>query len=149
MKTRDILGLNARNVIFLSRYNKSSGRRIADHKLLTKNALRKAKLPIPKLYRVFRKFEEIDKFNFIKKLPESFVIKPDNSMGGEGILVIEKGGKYAGEWITTTGETKNVADFRLLIREIIEGRFSMQNKPDIAFCEERVRIHPAFEKVCW
>ena len=149
MKTSDILGLNARNVLFLSKYNKPSGKRIADHKLLTKNALRRAKLPIPKLYRVFRKFEEIDKFNFIKKLPESFVIKPDNSLGGEGIVVVEKRGKYAGEWITTTGETKNIGDFKLLIREILEGRFSMQNKPDIAFCEERVRIHPSFKHICW
>jgi alpha-L-glutamate ligase-like protein len=149
VKTRDILGLNARNILFLGRYNKASGKRIANHKLLTKSVLRKAKLPIPKLYRVFRKLEEIDKFDFVKKLPESFVIKPDNSLGGEGILVIEKRGKYAGEWVTTTNEVKNVADLKLLIREILEGHFSMKNRPDIAFCEERIRIHSAFEKVCW
>lgn len=149
VRTRDILGLNARNILFLKRYNKPSGKRIADHKLLTKSALQKAKLPIPRLYRVFRKPEDIDKFNFISKLPESFVVKPDNSLGGEGILVVEKRGQYAGEWVTTTGETVNVDDLKLLIREILEGRFSMQNKPDIAFVEERVRIHPAFEKICW
>ncbi len=149
MKIRDILGMNARNTLFLSRYNRVSGKKIANHKLLTKSALRKAKLPIPKLYRVFRKVEEIDKFDFIKKLPESFVIKPDNSLGGEGILVIAKHGKYAGEWVTTTGETKTIGDFKLLIQDILEGRFSMENKPDIAFVEERIRIHPAFKKVCW
>lgn len=149
MKFRDILGLNARNILFLSRYNKPSGKKIADHKLLTKSALQKAKLPIPKLYRVFRRIEEIDKFDFIKKLPESFVIKPDNSLGGEGIMVIKKGGKYAGEWLTATGETMTVADFRLLIRDILEGRFSMSREPDIAFIEERIRVHKAFRKVCW
>jgi len=141
--------MNARNILFISKYNKASGKKIANHKLLTKSALRKEKLPIPKLYRVFRKFEEIDKFDFVKKLPESFVIKPDNSLGGEGIIVIEKRGKFAGEWITTTGETKNVGDFKLLIRDILEGRFSMENKPDIAFVEERIRIHPVFSRVCW
>jgi len=149
MKIRDILGMNARNILFLSRYNRSSGKKIANHKLLTKSALRKAKLPIPKLYRVFRKAEEIDKFDFIKKLPESFVIKPDNSLGGEGIAVIAEHGKYAGEWVTTTGETKNVGDFKFLIQDILEGRFSMESKPDIAFIEERIRIHPVFKKVCW
>lgn len=149
MKTRDILGMNARNILFISRYNKAAGKRIANHKLLTKSTLQKAKLPTPKLYRVFRKIEEIDKFDFIKKLPESFVIKPDNSLGGEGIMVIEKHGKYAGEWITTTGEKKTIGDFKLLIRDILEGRFSMKNQPDIAFVEERIRIHPAFSKVCW
>ncbi len=149
VKIRDILGLNARNILFLRKYNKPSGKRIADHKLLTKSALQKAKLPIPSLYRVFRKPEDIDKFNFVAKLPESFVVKPDNSLGGEGILVVEKRDIYAGEWVTTTGETINVGDLKLLIREILEGRFSMQNKPDIAFIEERIRIHPAFEKICW
>lgn len=147
--TRDILGMNARNIIYLSRYNKPAGRKVADHKLLTKSTLQKAKLSTPKLYRVFRKPEEIDKFDFINKLPESFVIKPDNSLGGEGIMVIKKRGQYAGEWITSTGETKSVADFKLLIQDILEGQFSMENKPDIAFVEERIRIHPAFEKVCW
>lgn len=149
MKSRDVLGLNARNILFVSRYNKKTGKKIADHKLLTKSALRKAKLPIPRLYRVFRKFNEIDKFDFIKKLAESFVVKPDNSLGGEGILVVEQHGKYAGEWLTTTGETVNVSDFKLLIRDILEGRFSMDNRPDIAFVEERIRIHKAFEKVSW
>lgn len=149
VKTRDILGMNARNILFVSRYNKGLGKKIANHKLLTKSTLQKAKLATPKLYRVFRKIEEIDKFDFIKKLPESFVIKPDNSLGGEGIMVIEKHGKYAGEWITTTGEKKTIGDFKLLIRDILEGRFSMKNQPDIAFVEERIRIHPAFSKVCW
>lgn len=149
MKTRQILGINARNILYISRYNRAQGKRIANHKLLTKSALRKAKLPIPKLYRVFRNIEEIEKFDFIKKLPESFVIKPDNSLGGEGILVIEKHGQYAGQWITTTGESKSILDFKLLIRDILEGRFSMENKPDIAFVEERIRIHPAFKKICW
>lgn len=148
VKIRDILGLNARNVLYL-RYNNPKGKRIADHKLLTKTALQKAKLPTPKLYRVFRKNEEIEKFDFFKKLPESFVIKPDNSLGGEGILVIEKKGEKPDEWITTTGEVKNIEDFKILIREIIEGRFSMSNQPDIAFVEERIRIHPAFAKICW
>lgn len=149
VNTRDILGLNARNVLYLSRYNRHWGRKVADHKLLTKNSLQKAKLATPRLYRVFRKFEEIDKFDFVRKLGESFVIKPDNSLGGEGILVVEKNGQQQGEWVTTTGKTVKVEDFKLLIREILEGRFSMQGTPDIAFIEERVRVHPAFERVCW
>lgn len=149
VKAKHILGMNSRNILFLSRYNKSSARKIADHKLLTKSVLQKAKIAIPRLYRVFRKFEEIDKFDFMKKLPESFVIKPDNSLGGEGIMVIEKHGKYAGEWVTSTGETKTVSDFKLLIRDILEGRFSMDNKPDIAFVEERIRVNQAFSKICW
>jgi len=149
VQTKHVLGMNARNILFLGPYNRKKGKRVADYKLLTKSALQKAKLPIPRLYRVFRKFEDIEKFDFTKKLPKSFVIKPNNSLGGEGILVIRDQGKYAGEWLTTTGEKKNVNDFKLLIRDILEGRFSMKNKPDIAFVEERIRVHPRFKKISW
>lgn len=149
VKTQDILGMNARNLLYVDIYNTGKGKKIADHKLLTKSALITAKLSTPKLYGVFRKYEDINKYDFIKKLPESFVLKPDNSLGGEGIVVIEKRGKYAGEWLTTTGDIKNTDDLKLLIQDILEGRFSMDNAPDIAFLEERVRIHPAFARICY
>jgi len=149
VKQKDILGMNARNILFLGPYNKKRGKRIADYKLLTKSTLQKAKIPIPRLYRVFRKQEDIEKYDFVKKLPKSFVIKPNNSLGGEGIIVIEKQAKYAGEWFTTTNDKKTVTDFKILIREILEGRFSMKNRPDIAFVEERIRVHPRFKKISW
>ncbi len=149
VKATDMLGMNARAHLYISRYNKKSGKRIANHKLLTKTALAKYGIKTPKLYRVFRRFDEIERFDFTGKLPESFVIKPDNSLGGEGILVIERRGKYAGEWITTEGKTVNITDFRLLIQDILEGRFSMDSAPDIAFIEERIRVHPAFADISW
>src|SRR4030042_6118696 len=120
-------GMNARNSLFTSQYNKKSGKKIADHKLLTKSLLAKAGINTPKLYRVFRRHEEIDRFDFVSKLEESFVIKPDNSFGGEGIMVVEKPGRWAGEWITADGKTVRVEDFKLLVRDILEGQFSMDS----------------------
>jgi len=148
MKPSDILGLNARNHLYQSRYNRQAAKRIAASKLLTKSLLRKNKLPVPKLYRVFRKESEVDKFDF-SRLPASFVVKPSGGLGGEGIVVVEKGGEFAGQWFDVTGTKWGIDDLKILIREIILGRYSMKNLPDLAFVEERISIHPKFRKISY
>ena len=148
MAISGVLGLNARNHLYTARYNPKSAKRIANSKLLTKSTLRKAKLPVPKLFRVFRKPEEIDKFDF-NRLAASFVVKPNRGFGGEGIVVIDRGGEWAGEWIDTAGVGWRVADFKLHVQDILEGRFSIDDVPDIAFVEERIPIHPSFSKYAY
>lgn len=143
VKLKDLLGLNARNYNYLSRYNKRAGKRIADSKLLTKSTLQKAGLPVPRLYRVFRQDEDVEKYDF-NRLEESFVLKPNRGLGGEGIIVVEKKGETPGTWITAEGKEVGIDELALHTRDILEGRFSMNDAPDIAFVEERVRIHPQF-----
>jgi alpha-L-glutamate ligase-like protein len=143
VKLHHILGLNARNYEYLSNYNTSATRRIADSKLLTKSSLKKLNLPTPRLYKVFRKQSEVGTFDFTK-INDSFVVKPNRGMGGKGIIVVEKAGKKAGTWITSERQKVAVQDLEMQIADILEGRFSMNDMPDIAFVEERVRIHPAF-----
>jgi methionine salvage enolase-phosphatase E1 len=57
----DVLGLNARNRLFLSS-NKKEGRKIADSKLQTKRFLRKAGLPTPRILTIFRNSTQINDF---------------------------------------------------------------------------------------
>lgn len=143
-----ILGMNARNRVYLDSYNRPGARRIADAKLLTKNILRKNKLPRPRLFKVFRKISDLEDFRW-EKLGPSFVLKPNRGLGGEGIIVVEKGKQYAGEWITSEGKQIGIADLKLQVVDILQGRYSLQNLPDIAFVEERIPIHPFFEKYTW
>ena len=145
IKTRHLLGMNARNFEYLSLFNKVKAKKIANSKLLTKSTLRKAKLPTPRLYKVFQNDGDVEKYDFTK-LPESFVIKPNKGLGGEGIIVIEKGGLYAGEWITTTGRKFTISDIKLHVGDILEGIFSIDDSPDFAVVEERIRIHPVFDR---
>ena len=147
-KRSDILGMNARNHLYQSRYNRGRTKRIAGSKLLTKSCLRKAKLSVPKLYRTFTNEKAVEKFDFTR-LPEQFVVKPSQGLGGEGIWVIEGGGTYAGEWITVDKRTINIEDLKLHIKDILMGRFSTFDLSDRAFIEERVLIHPRFEPICF
>lgn len=146
MKWSDILGMNARNHLYQSEFNTGKSKKIADSKLMTKSVLRKNKLAVPKLYRIFKDERLVDRYDFTR-LPESFVIKPSQGLGGEGILVIDHGGEYAGEWLTVDGQKVTAADLRLHILDILSGRYSMLDLPDRAFIEERVNVHPRFEPI--
>ena len=143
-KTYYLLGKNARNQVYL-RSNKKRGRRIADSKLLTKKILSKHNLPHPKLYAVFETIEDLNNFQW-EKLPGNFVIKPSRGLGGDGILVIKKKGKWAGEWYLMGDEKIDISQIRQHILDIFAGRFSLHNLPDKAFVEERIKIHPIFKK---
>jgi len=146
MKRSDILGMNARNHLYQARYNRRKGKKIAGSKLLTKKVLRKEKLGVPQLYRIFRTEKAVDKFDF-SRLPESFVVKPSQGLGGEGIWVVERGGTFAGEWVMVDLRRVTVADLSLHIKDILSGKYSMFDLPDAAFIEERVEVHPRFEPI--
>lgn len=145
MKISDVLGLNSRNHLYTSLYNSRGGKRVANSKLLTKKTLRKAGVRVPKTYAVIKDGESLDKFDFLK-LPSDFVVKPNNGLGGQGIIVIERGGQYGGEWITSDGTTLTVQDLKLHVADILAGQYSMDDLPDTAYIEERVRVHPVFAK---
>lgn len=143
-KFNDILGMNARNFLFQSRYNRVKAKRIADSKLMTKRVMKRDKLAIPKLYKMFKREAVVENFNW-DSLPDSFVIKPSQGLGGEGILVIDK--KVDGKWQTVDGQELTAGDLKLHVLDILSGRYSMLDLPDTAFVEERVRVHPRFEPI--
>src|SRR3990167_5585929 len=89
MKSSHILGLNSRNHLYLSRFNRRSGKRIADSKLLTKKFLKKLKLPHPRLIASFSQVSDVNNFDW-NSLEDNFVVKPAGGYAGEGIVLIRK-----------------------------------------------------------
>lgn len=142
-----VLGLNARNRLFLSS-NKKEGRKIADSKLQTKRFLRKAKLSTPRILVTFRNPQQINNFAW-ETLPDNFVLKPSKGFGGQGVLIVKKKAKWAGEWYLMDGSLINIQDLKFHALEILSGRFSLQNTTDTAFIEERIKIQKIFAKYVW
>jgi len=145
VKTKDVLGINARSSEYL-RLNKKRARLRADDKLLTKKILRKAGIPHPKLLGKLKNQLEIEKFDWLK-LKCGFVIKPVQGLEGGGIILVKRPAKLAGEWILVGGRKVNTADLKLHAMDIVEGRFSRNNMPDVVMIEERVRVHRKFKKI--
>ena len=84
---RKLLGLNARNLNYIRPYNKKKAKRLADNKLLSKRALRKGGIPVPKLLAKIRTAEELENFDWTS-LPATFALKPNRGFGGGGIMVV-------------------------------------------------------------
>ena len=117
MSLKDVLGLNARNHLYAARYNPRSAKWLANSKLLTKSALRKAKLPVPRLYRVFRKEAEVDKFDFLfqdTQIPCSFFAENSSRNWSKFLHEFEK--------VVVAGN-----DRKILPKKCVHG-------PDFIFC---------------
>lgn len=135
LKNPGILGINARNLLYIKPYNKDKSVLIADDKLKTKAFLSARGIPVPKLYGVIDSMDNLTKFDF-KKLPESFVIKPNLGYGGEGIIPIVE--KENDRWISIDHEKYSLKQIQNHIQDILDGRFSVTNLNDKAFFEQLI-----------
>lgn len=137
---KSILGMNARNLDYVRPYNHAKGKRIADQKLLCKNVLKKAGLPVPSLIAKIRSRQELESFDWAT-LPDSFALKPNRGFGGEGIVVVYARKKNRDDaWVKADGSIITIADLESHIRNILDGSFSLSNTPDMAFFEERLKL---------
>lgn len=140
-KFKDILGLNRRNQEYVRPYNPPSAKALADNKIATKKMLAKEGINSPQVYKLIKNQKQLDFLDW-ESLPKSFVIKPNQGTGGNGIIVLY--GKKKGEmaWIRPGGGYITKKDIILHIENILEGRFSMGSRNDIAIIEERVKTDP-------
>ncbi|HCC67687.1 TPA: hypothetical protein DEP90_00525 [Patescibacteria group bacterium] len=142
---KDILGLNRRNQEYIRPYNSLSAKMIADNKILTKRILRKEEVNTSDVYKLIRNKKQLEYLDW-DSLPKSFVIKPNKGTGGNGIIVFYGKKKGQNAWIRPNGKTMTQRDIILHIENILEGRFSMGSKKDIAIIEERVKIAPPLKQ---
>lgn len=143
--SKTVLGMNARNFLYIRPNNKPSAKRRADDKLETKKTLLAFDLPTPELIATFYTSQDVRKFNW-KKLPENgFAIKPARGYGGAGIVAFKAWNGRSG--ITVNGETYNSKQLSSLIFDMLDGAFSLQYLPDKAFIESLISPAPFFKKI--
>lgn len=140
-RANQILGMNARNLEYVSRHNSHADKKFADDKIFTKNFLSSRGIGVAKLFHVVKSHTQLTP-EFIEALPDKFVLKPNHGFGGGGIYVfIEKRGK---KWITPSGEKFNHDDIYRHCIEILDGKYSISGVRDSVIFEEVLEAHPAF-----
>ncbi len=140
-----VLGMNARNFLYVNRFNHRRAKELADDKLATKKLLIEHNIPTPKLLATFANHGDARRFSDWTDMPETFVLKPARGYGGEGIRLIS-------EWDGTTGlnekgEKITRKTLEAYIFDILDGAFSLHNSPDKAFCEDRLVVSSTFRKL--
>jgi alpha-L-glutamate ligase-like protein len=140
---KKIMGLNARNLDYILKKKSLPLIKVANNKLKVKTILEKAGLPVPLNYYIIKNKQEFKKFSW--QLPKSFVLKPNQGLGGEGILIVYGKKKDAPIWIKAGQKLVNLEKIKYHVFSILEGNFSTEEYGDVAFFEERVKLHPAFK----
>lgn len=137
-----VLGLNERYLEYIRPNNLRSAFEIADDKVLTKKILEKYEIPVPEQIAIIANNKELENVDF-DSFPKSFVIKPVHGVRGGGVEIFYNRDK-SGEWIRSDGSRVSISRLKMLCRDIMDGKYSLHNEPDIVLVEERVKAHKAF-----
>lgn len=136
-----ILGLNARNLLYLRPYNPKKAVAFADNKLKTKAYLSARGIPTAKIYARIETRGQLRSFDF-STLPEECVLKPNYGFGGEGILILK--GRKNGMFLEQGKVPIPDSRLREHIEDILDGKFSVNGKMDTAFFEKILVSHEGF-----
>jgi alpha-L-glutamate ligase-like protein len=144
-RRHELYGINRRNVELVYAHNPRRHYPIADDKLVAKQLLAAAGVPVAETLDVCDGLFAIPAVLERLRHDGDVVIKPANGSGGQGIVVI--GANLGpGRWRTAGGgELTEPALFRHLA-EIVLGAYT-DMLADRAFVERRVHPHPVFQRL--
>lgn len=143
-RSKEVLGINHRNTVYIRPYNSARAKKIADDKILSKKILSRHNIPTAEIYKIIRTRKQLDTLKW-EDLPKSFALKPNIGTGGSGIIIFYGKRRNSLEWIKPDGGVMNVQQIKNHISQILDGQFSMGNRKDTAFIEERIINHPALK----
>lgn len=128
-----VLGLNARNLLYIKPFNPKKAVAFADDKMKTKAFLSARGIPTARLFARIETRRQLSSFDF-KSLPDECVLKPNEGFGGEGIIILRgrRNGVFLEQGKTPISEER----LREHIEDILDGKFSISGQADIAFFEQ-------------
>ncbi|MDD5470166.1 MAG: sugar-transfer associated ATP-grasp domain-containing protein, partial [Candidatus Peribacteraceae bacterium] len=137
-----ILGINARNLLYVKPFNPKKAIAMADDKLRTKAFLMARGIPAAKIYARIETREQLHAFDF-SKLPNECVLKPNSGFGGEGIVIL-KGRDKQGNFLRSGNAAMLESELTEHIEDILDGKFSLGGRRDTAFFEQILYPHECF-----
>ena len=132
LQNRGVLGINARNLLYVRPFNPRKAVAFADDKMKTKAFLSARGIPTARLYARIENRRQLANFDF-KTLPDECVLKPNFGFGGEGIIILRrKNGIFLEQG------KRPITDQRLRehVEDILDGKFSVNGRTDTAFFEQ-------------
>ena len=150
LREAGVLGLNERNAEFIMRLNPRRLYPRVDDKALTKKLALEAGMPVPDLYGIIDNQGDIRRFAEIVADHESFVVKPAQGSGGEGILVITGRSKRKRDsFRLSSGVVITEDEIAHHISNIVSGQYSLSGTLDKAMIEYCVHFDPIFAEVSY
>ncbi|OXS16020.1 alpha-L-glutamate ligase-like protein [Zobellella denitrificans] len=143
LRRMGIMGMNKRNISYISRYNPRRLYPLVDNKLKTKQIALDAGVTVPELVGVIEFQHQVSHlWDLVKDWP-GFCIKPAKGSGGKGIVVIERHDRT--NFVKPSGKVETIGDLERHISNILAGLFSLGGKPDVALIEALINFDDVFD----
>ncbi len=140
-----ILGMNRRNAECILDLNPRSSFPMVDSKRRMRDLCLQIGVPTPEIYGVVGSHSALRQLPRMLEGRKDFVIKPNRGSGGRGILVVI--GRDGERFFRHNGEALDLSDLRQQTSDIVSGLYSLGERPDEALIQQRVLLHPAFERI--
>ena len=145
-----VLGLNERNSDFIMRLNERRFFPRVDDKTITKELALAAGMAVPDLYGIIEHQGQVRQFAEMVRDLDSFVIKPAQGSGGDGILVVTgRSERKRDSFRLSSGVLISEDELQYHISNIVGGQYSLSGGRDKALIEYCVRFDPVFYKVSY
>ena len=145
-----MLGLNERNAEFIMRLNPRRLYPLVDDKAKTKEIAIAAGMAVPDLYGIIRNQGEVRRFAEIVGDRNSFVVKPAQGSGGDGIVVVTgRAERKRNTYRESSGVLVSEAELQYHISNIVGGQYSLSGNRDKALIEYCVQFDPVFADVSY
>jgi glutathione synthase/RimK-type ligase-like ATP-grasp enzyme len=119
-----LLGINARNLDYVKKFNPRKGIRLADDKNRTKRFLSERGIPVAETYGRIKTEDELRHFDF-DALPEKFVVKPNRGSKGQGIMIVRKVRREETTFFKASGAEYERGEFARRLSDILQGEYSV------------------------
>ena len=150
LRKKGVLGLNERNADFIMRLNPRRFYPRVDDKALTKELALAAGMAVPDLYGIIEHQVQVRQFTDMVGDLESFVIKPAQGSGGEGILVVTgRSERKRDSFRLSSGTLISRGELEHHISNIVGGQYSLSGNRDKALIEYCVHFDPTFAEVSY
>jgi alpha-L-glutamate ligase-like protein len=147
LKELGILGINQRNAALILDHNPRALYPIVDDKQRMRDLCRDIRVPTPQIYAALKSHSELRQLSKVLSNRNDFVIKPNRGSAGRGVLVIV--GREGNRFLRHNGETLTLEHLRQHVSDVLSGMYSLGALPDYALIQQRVRLHPAFDRVAF
>lgn len=145
LEERGVLGINARNARFISKYNPRRLFPLVDDKLRSKALCTEFGIPAPDLYGVVEAHGDLRSLGKMLEPWNDFVIKPVRGAMGNGVLVVVD--RQGPLYLKASGAALTGKEVQHYVSGILSGLYSLSGTSDKAMIEYRVKLHPTFDAI--
>jgi alpha-L-glutamate ligase-like protein len=150
LRETGVLGVNERNCEYIMRLNPRRLYPRVDDKAITKDLALKAGMAVPELYGIISNQGEVKHFGEVVADRESFVVKPAQGSGGDGILVVVGRNHRKRELFRlASGVLISAGEIAHHISNIVGGQYSLSGNRDKALIEYCVNFDPVFAELSY